>query len=167
MVLASSALAQTAFDYIFNKVSDDVKVEIVEVLATDTFLLDSEETVKLIGLRGLLAPKESKKVERDKHGFVIEPEVDPEDPIEKQANDFVRSLVKGKKVRIEYDSNKKDEQFNTVVYLFLEDDTLLNAEILRQGYAHLKIRPPNTKYADQLREAYKEARRELRGLQSN
>ncbi len=41
----------------------------------------------------------------------------------------------------------------------------LNAEILRQGFANLSIRPPNMKFAKELREAYREARAEKRGLQ--
>ncbi len=39
--------------------------------------------------------------------------------------------------------------------------------IRRQGFASLHIRPPNTKYSDQLSAAYREAREEKRGLQGD
>jgi endonuclease YncB( thermonuclease family) len=47
----------------------------------------------------------------------------------------------------------------------LDNELFVNAEILRQGFAFLQIRPPNTKYSKELREAYTEARLEKRGLQ--
>ena len=73
--------------------------------------------------------------------------------------------MEGKKVKLEYDVESRDVQDRWQAYVFLPDGRMANAELLRQGFVYLKIRPPNLKYANQLREAYQEARREKRGLQ--
>jgi micrococcal nuclease len=56
------------------------------------------------------------------------------------SRDFLRKLALGKTVRIEYDplvdlSRDRDR----VAYLFLEDGTLLNAEMLKAGRARLDL----------------------------
>ena len=87
--------------------------------------------------------------------------------IELPGSNIAEVRVEGDKVRIEFDRNKKNKDFDTLAYVFLEEENLfINAEILRLGYAHLQISPPNMKYASELREAYQEARREKRGFQS-
>lgn len=143
---------------------DPENVRIKEVLSADTLVLENEEKIKLIGIS---APKPPipEKVERDRYGFVVKETVDPRIPLDEQALDFAKELLEGKHVRIEFDHQRRDEQFHTVAYVFLKDGTLANAEILRQGFAHLRLRPPNMKYADELRKAYREARQEKRGLQ--
>lgn len=143
-----------------SKKYDDVRV--AKVLSADSFILASGEKIKLIGLVSPEPPKK-KKVERDAHGFIIE-EKDPTISIEQQSYDFTRDLIEGKKVRLEFDAEKNSDDFRTFAYVFVDNDLFVNAEILRQGYADLKILPPNTKYAQALREAYQEARREKRGL---
>ena len=78
---------------------------------------------------------------------------------------FAQKLLEGKRVRLEFDTEKKNDNYETLAYVFLPKDSLfVNAEIIRQGYAELSMSPLNTKYADQLREAYKEAKGEHRGL---
>ena len=42
-------------------------------------------------------------------------------------------MVEGKKVRLEYDWERKDKHGRTPAYVYLEDGTFLNAEIIRQG----------------------------------
>ena len=79
---------------------------------------------------------------------------------------FIRAI--DQEIKDVFDSEKNSEDYKTLAYVFLlEDDTFVNAEILRQGFAFLSIRPPNMKYAKELREAYKEARAEQRGLQGH
>lgn len=135
------------------------------VLSVDVIRIEGGEKIKLIGIRAPEAPKRIKESDRDKYGFIIEEE-SPLTPVNEQAFDYVRSLLEGKTVRLEFDAQKRSSDFKTLAYVFLtKDQTFVNTEILRQGFAYLKIRPPNTKYADLLREAYKEARREKRGLQ--
>jgi micrococcal nuclease len=74
--------------------------------------------------------------------------VRPNTPVQrfgKEAADFTRHLVEGKRVRLEYDQanaarGHKDntQQKRTLAYVFLEDGTLLNAEIIKQGYGYAR-----------------------------
>jgi len=147
---------------------DYTNVQIDEVLSSNTIVLENGEKIILIGLKALdLPPRERKKDTRDKFGFAIKEEVDPTSTLEQRALEFLKDLLEKKHVRIEFDVSRQDFDFNTLGYVFLEDSTFANAEILREGYAYLTISPPNTKYEEDLRAAYKESRKEKRGVQSN
>ena len=139
-------------------------IRVARVLTSDRILLENDERISLIGLKGPRAPK-FKDVQRDEHGFIIRDE-DPTTPFENEAADFVRSLAEGKPVRLEFDIQRRADNGDILAYVLLPDGRLLNAEVLRYGFADLRIVPPNMKYADKLRAAYQEARREMRGMQS-
>ncbi|OGX47631.1 MAG: hypothetical protein A2306_05540 [Omnitrophica WOR_2 bacterium RIFOXYB2_FULL_38_16] len=169
IVLFASGISygETAFDMMF-KTSDKYQdVVVKEVLSADTFRLESGEKIKMIGLRALKSPEKKKeKAERDAHGFRIEEPESPLTPIEEKAFEFVVELLEQKHVRLEFDSTKIDSNNKTLAYVYLLDgDVFVNEEILRNGFAHLQIIIPNIKYADKLREAYREATREKRGIQ--
>ncbi len=136
---------------------------VTEVISTDTVILDHTKRVRLIGLKALDKPRIA-DVERDQYGFRVQ-KISPETPLEEQALQFVQTLLLDKEVVMEFDNRSKDNASNELVYLFLkENDLFVNAEILRHGYAHLHIQPPNLKYAEQLRKAYREARTEKKGI---
>lgn len=138
-------------------------VKVVKILSVDRIQLESGEKIKLIGLKGPALPRR-KKVETDEHGFIIE-KVDPIQSVEEKALTFVTELLEGQSVRIETDVKQKDADFSTLAYVFLiPQDILVNEEILRQGFAQLQIVPPNMKYEQRLRQAYLEARKEMRGF---
>lgn len=165
------ALGESSFDFFFknNEQYKDVIVE--EVLSTDTFRLkdntgEKGKVIKLIGLRVPGSPKKKKNIERDDLGIAVREPVTPETPLEEKAFEFTRELLEGQHVRLEFDAEKLGENNETLAYVFLlKDNTFVNKEILRQGFAHLSIHPLNMKYSNELREAYKEARNEQRGLQ--
>jgi micrococcal nuclease len=55
--------------------------------------------------------------------------------VQREALAFTKGLVEGKKVRLEYEAEyEKDSDGNTFAYVYLEDGTSLNAEILKKGY---------------------------------
>jgi len=142
------------------------KAKVLRVISADTLELTNNEKIRLIGLRALPAPKNT-KVERNQYGFVIE-DKKPFDTLEEKAFSFTQRLLEGKDVRIELDTQKKDNNFYTLAYVFLSDNNLfVNEEILKKGFAHLQIRPPNMKYTKILRAAYKKARGEKRGLHNS
>jgi micrococcal nuclease len=92
--------------------------------------------------------------------------VDPRRAVErlgKEASDFTRQLVGGKRVRVEYDGNRKDRYNRTLAYVFLADGTLVNAEIIRQGYGVADTRFP-FRYMNEFRNIEHEARGKERGL---
>jgi micrococcal nuclease len=142
---------------------DNIKVE--RVLSVDTILLENNEKVTLIGIKGPRPPK-VQDVKRDEHGFVI-PDNDPTTSLELAAFRFAKELAEGKAVRLEFDAERRNDDKVLTAYVFLPNGTMLNEEFLRQGYAELKLRMPNVKYAERLRKAYQEARKEMRGLQGN
>lgn len=164
-LIATMADAQTN-NAMFLKGQDQYqKVEVEKVLAGDKVRLKTGEVIRLLGIQAPQPDKKSRPVERDQYGFVVEEESSAETSIEDEAVAFVRDLLEGKSVRLEFDVNRRSMDGENVAYLFLPDDDLfVNAEILRMGYADLHIEPPNTKYADRLRAAYREARKEQRGL---
>ena len=46
-------------------------------------------------------------------------------------------MVEGKRIRLEYgEGTRKDRHGRTLVYVYLEDGSLLNLEIIEQGYGH-------------------------------
>ena len=149
----------------FAKKYSNVKVE--QVTSAGTFTLESGEKIRMIGLNPPDPPRRKGNLPTDEHGFPIEQKENPQTPIEEQAYDFVKNLLEGQYVRLEFDAQPKTDDLRTLAYVFLKDGTLVNVEILRQGFSNLKLTPLNTKYSTQLREAYLEARREKRGLQSD
>lgn len=98
----------------------------------------------------------------------------PNKPVEyygKEASRFTKVMCEGKRVRLEFDPanthlGHKDRYRRTLAYVFLEDGTFLNAEIIKQGYAHAYTRFP-FKYMDEFRWYQKEARKQNRGLWAN
>lgn len=120
---------------------------VVRVVDGDTLLLDGNERVRLIG--------------------VDTPEsVDPRRPVERfgqEASAFLRRIAEGKRVRLAFDQERKDRYGRTLAYVHLEDGTLVNGEIIRQGYGHAYTRFP-FRYAEEFRAYEREAREQRRGL---
>ncbi|MBF0505051.1 MAG: thermonuclease family protein [Candidatus Omnitrophica bacterium] len=141
------------------------KVVVERVLRVDTLLLAGGEKVCLIGLQGPRPPK-FHDVNRDSHGFII-PDDDPTTSFEVEALRFIKELTEKKTVHLEFDAERRNDDGILQAYVILPDGKMLNEEALRYGYAQLKLRMPNMKYAQRLRDAYKESRREMRGLQGN
>ena len=124
------------------------------VVDGDTLVLENGERVRLIG--------------------VDTPETkDPRRPVEhygKEAAEFTKKMVEGKRIRLEFDpanahTGHKDNtrQRRTLAYVYLEDGTLLNAEIIKQGYGHAYTRFP-FKYIEEFRQVERKARENRKGL---
>ncbi len=78
-----------------------------------------DETVRLIG--------------------VNTPEIDGkyvnEEYFGKEASQFTKKLVKRKKVRLEYDIEKRDKYNRLLAYVYLPDGKMLNRILVKKGYA--------------------------------
>lgn len=140
-------------------------VKIDDVINTATLLLNDGRRVRLIGLIPLERPKR-KEALRNEYNIIIEQD-DPLIPVEQTALDFVIDLVKKKEASLEMDTLYRDSDGYILGYIFLKDGTFVNAEILRQGFSDLRLTPQNTKYEKELRDAYREAKKEMRGIQGN
>ena len=120
---------------------------IARVIDGDTLLLSNGERVRLIG--------------------VDTPELyHPLKPVQyfaKEASQFTRRMAEGKSVRLEYDCRRRDRYGRLLAYVYLEDGTFLNAEIIKQGYGFAFTKYP-FKYLDEFRQYEIEARQNKRGL---
>lgn len=86
----------------------------------------------------------------------------------KEASAFTARMVEGKAVRLEFDqanaaTGHKDQDGRTLAYVFLEDGTHLNAEIIKQGYGRAETRFPFAR-VEEFRGYEKEAREQGKGL---
>ena len=80
-----------------------------------------------------------------------------------EAKQMNAELINGKKVRLESDITDKDKYGRLLRYVYV-DDTLINAEMVRQGCAWAMAYPPDIKYMVYLESLEKEARQLKRGL---
>lgn len=83
----------------------------------------------------------------------------------REASDFTRRMVEGKKVRLEFDRQPWDKYGRLLAYVYLPDGTLLNAEIIRQGYGFACTEYP-FQHLEEFRRLEREARERRRGLWS-
>ncbi len=95
----------------------------------------------------------------------------PRKPVEyygREASAFTKKMVQGKRVRLEFDQanaqiGHKDRYRRTLAYVFLQDGTFLNAEIIKQGSGYAYTRFP-FKYMVEIRRYERKARKQDRGL---
>ena len=81
-----------------------------------------------------------------------------------KAASFTRDLCLNKKVRLEYDVEKKDRYNRDLAYVYLENGTFVNAGIIEEGYGQVMTVPPNVKYAELFSKLQKAARENAKGL---
>lgn len=93
--------------------------------------------------------------------------IHPEKPVEvygPEASEFVKKALTGKRVHLEFEpGNQNDVYGRLLAYIFLEDGTLFNRELVRLGYAKAFMRFP-FRYKEEFRLAEAEARNTGQGL---
>lgn len=100
--------------------------KVLRVVDGATLSLDNHQVVRLIGVE---APKPAAgKAYREFFERVTTP--------------AVRSLVEGKRVRLMRDKVTQGRDRMPLVYLYLEDKTLLNATLIQKGYARVSQEIP-------------------------
>ncbi len=120
---------------------------IVRVVDGDTLVLDGNDKIRLIGVN---TPES----------------VDPRRPVEyfgKEASAFTRRMAEGRRARLEFGPESRDRYGRSLAYVFLDDGTHLNAEIIRQGYSQAYTRFPHPRL-EEFRAYEREARQNGRGL---
>lgn len=80
------------------------------------------------------------------------------------ARDFTRSLLQGRPVKLVYDQERYDKYGRSLAYVYLKDETLVNARLLKEGYARVMIIPPNTTHAADFDELQGEAQAKQIGI---
>lgn len=86
-----------------------------------------------------------------------------EEPGGQAASDINRQLVTGKHVRLELDVQERDHYGRLLAYVWV-GETMVNAELVRLGYAQVMTIPPNVRYQAMLVKLQREAREAGRGL---
>lgn len=81
-----------------------------------------------------------------------------EEPFYKDAADFNRDLVEDQTVILVRDVSDTDRYGRLLRYVYLEDGTFVNAELMRGGFARLVTFPPDVAQTDYLRGLQTEAR---------
>jgi micrococcal nuclease len=87
------------------------------------------------------------------------------DPLYGEATQANRNLVEGRKVHLEADVEDKDDNGRLLRYVWL-DNTMVNAELVKLGYAYSYSYPPNVKYQVYFLQLEREAREQKLGLWS-
>lgn len=138
---------------------DDILV--ARAVDGDTLVLESGERVRLIGI-DTPETRMNKRLywQAQRSKIDIQTIMD----LGKQASEFTRNLVEGKRVRLEFDVEKYDKYSRLLCYVYLKDGIFVNARIVQQGYASLLTIPPNVKYTDLFQILYQQARENKRGL---
>jgi len=93
--------------------------------------------------------------------------VHPSKPVEwmgPEASAANKELVAGKTVYLEKDVSETDQYGRLLRYVFLEDGTFVNAELVHQGYAQVSTYPPDVKYQEHFLEMQQEAQSAQAGL---
>lgn len=139
----------------------DEWLKVKRVIDGDTLLLENNQRVRLIGVD---TPEIhlSHKLYRDAHRS--KRDIETIRKLGLMAKDFVKRLVDNKLVRLEYDVERQDRYGRILAYVYLEDGTFLNAEIIKEGFGQIMTVPPNVKYSKLFLRLQQDARRKNKGL---
>lgn len=160
----AQVLAVAAAALVFLAARDSDFFYVSRVIDGDTIKLSNGEKVRLIGID---TPETyfSDKLLRDSRRS--RKDVKTIQGMGGRSTEFVKTLVGGKRVRLEYDVQKRDRYKRLLAYVYLEDGTFVNGRIVEEGYAQVMTIPPNVKYADHLARLQKAARENKKGLWAN
>ncbi len=132
----------------------DGTYKVTKVVDGDTFKVDyegKEETIRLL----LIDTPET-----------VHPNK-PEQPFGKEASDFMKEKLTGKRVELELDVSERDKYGRILAYTYDLEGNMLNEQLLEKGLARVAyIFPPNTKYVDRFQEIQKEAQQKEVGIWS-
>lgn len=118
-----------------------VGAKVVKIIDGDTIVLESGETVRLIGID---APEKK-------------------DCFAQRSSQEIKRLIDGKEVRLEKDVSETDRYQRLLRYIWL-NQTLINDELVRRGFAKAYPYAPDLGYKDQFAQAEQEAKENNRGL---
>lgn len=96
------------------------------------------------------------------------PEVEGRNKLEEAGGEtakrWLTEKLTGKKVRLEFDQERKDKYGRTLAYIFTEENEHINLTLVRLGLAAINIYPPNLRYLDDFILAQQQAEDSRQGL---
>ena len=126
---------------------------VTKVVDGDTFWVDNGTSKGIkIRLTGIDAPESQKRWKKEEGHYG------------KESKSYLTKLLKDKKVRLETDIDSLDRYGRTLSYVYLEDDTFVNAVLVKEGYAVIMTMPPNVRYSDLFYNLQVQARENNLGL---
>jgi len=140
LIASSTTPTETPVSTITPK-SETTSAIVSNVIDGDTVKLQNGEKVRLLGINT--------------------PEMGQ--PYYEEATNRLKELIEGKTVRLEKDVEDKDQYGRLLRHIYI-DDTFVNLEMVREGYANVYIIPPNTKYSYEFEKAEEEAKNAERGI---
>ena len=122
------------------------QVEFSKCVDGDTFKINYNGTVTKVRLIGVDTPESvsSNKSKNNKYGV--------------EASNYTKERLEGQTVYLEFDVQKTDKYGRLLAYVYLEDGTMYNKELLEKGYAQIATYPPNVKYVDEFTQIQKQAK---------
>ena len=126
--------------------------EVVRVVDGDTVKLNIGGNVETVRLIGIDTPES------------VHPNKEKNVPEGKLASDHTKELLDGKNVYIEYGEDPTDHYDRVLAYLYFDENTMINAELLKDGYAKVYTVNPNNKYKDYFLAVESEAKNSGAGL---
>jgi micrococcal nuclease len=123
---------------------------VVRVVDGDTIFVRLGDRIEKIRYIGVNSPE-------------IHHPIKGEEPGGRAAAEVNRRLVQGHHLRLELDVRTRDRYGRLLAYVWA-GDTMVNAELLRLGYAQVMTVPPNVRYQDLFMRLQREARDANRGL---
>ncbi len=137
-----------------SQAGEAVSFVVERVVDGDTLKIDGElygsDTVRMIGVDTPESADPDEGVE----------------PIGKEAASFAATALEGQSVELVADEEPTDPYGRALSYVYLEDGTMFNAALLREGLAQVAIFPPNTAHADDFYRYQEEAKAADRGIWS-
>ena len=88
----------------------------------------------------------------------------PGEPFGKAAKRLNHDLVNDREVRLVFDRERKDRYGRLLAYVFRRDGLFVNAELIRQGYAHVLPEHPNLAKQKELLRVQQNAMQAGRGI---
>jgi len=146
-ILRTVSLAAVAAIQILSPPARSAPVLVRAVFDGDTIDVATVGHVRLLGID---APEIG-------HGF------DTAAPFGREARERLAGLILHRYVRLEYEGAREDMYSRRLAYVLLEDGTLVNAVMLREGLARISARVPLARL-DELRRAEAEGQALRRGM---
>lgn len=126
---------------------------IVRVVDGDTVVVDIDGANTKVRLLGIDTPES------------VHPSKKRNTQEGKQASDWVKNLLSGKTIYLEYDVGKTDRYGRTLAYVYLDDQTtMVNRLLLQNGLAQIMTIQPNSRYANEFHRLQVAARQEGKGF---
>jgi micrococcal nuclease len=130
--------------------ADKFKARVVEIIDGDTVLLENKTVVRLVGLQ---APK-----------IALSRKEFKEWPLGHEAKNALGDIILNKEVALYYGGRTMDRYGRALAHLFVEDDTWVQGEMLKQGMARVYSFDDNRSLVSEMLAIENEAMKQNHGI---